>query len=113
MTIGSKIKLHREASDMTQEQLASLLGVTKQTVYKYETGIITNIPLDKIEAMAKIFNILPSELPGWDQNNQDDPEQLAKVALFGGDGEVTDAMWEEAKRFAQYVKQREESEVDK
>ena len=30
-----------------------------------------------------------------------------KFALFGGDGEITDAMYEEVRRFAAFVKQRE------
>lgn len=30
-----------------------------------------------------------------------------KFALFGGDGEITDAMYEEVKKFAAFVKQRE------
>ena len=30
-----------------------------------------------------------------------------KFALFGGDGEITDDMYDEVKRFAAYVKQRE------
>ena len=30
-----------------------------------------------------------------------------KFALFGGDGEITDAMYEEVRGFAAYVKQRE------
>ena len=30
-----------------------------------------------------------------------------KFALFGGDGEITDAMYDEVKRFAAYIKQRE------
>lgn len=30
-----------------------------------------------------------------------------KFALFGGDGEITDAMYDEVKRFAAFVKQRE------
>lgn len=30
-----------------------------------------------------------------------------KFALFGGDGEITDAMYEEVKRFAAFIKQRE------
>jgi len=29
-----------------------------------------------------------------------------KVALFGGDGEVTDAMWDEVVKFAEYVKSK-------
>lgn len=30
-----------------------------------------------------------------------------KFALFGGDGEITDAMYDEVKRFAAFIKQRE------
>ena len=30
-----------------------------------------------------------------------------KFALFGGDGEITDAMYDEVRSFAAYVKQRE------
>ena len=30
-----------------------------------------------------------------------------KFALFGGDGEITDAMYDEVRNFADYVKQRE------
>ena len=36
-----------------------------------------------------------------------------KFALFGGDGEITDAMYDEVKRFAQMVKLREEMEKKK
>ena len=36
-----------------------------------------------------------------------------KFALFGGDGEITDAMYDEVKRFAQMVKLREEAEKKK
>ena len=32
-----------------------------------------------------------------------------KFALFGGDGEITDAMYDEVKRFAAYIRQRERS----
>ena len=32
-----------------------------------------------------------------------------KFALFGGDGEITDAMFEEVKNFAAFVKAREEA----
>ena len=32
-----------------------------------------------------------------------------KFALFGGDGEITDAMYDEVKRFAAFIRQREKS----
>ena len=33
-------------------------------------------------------------------------DETLKVALFGGDGEVTDEMWNEVKRYARYIKER-------
>ena len=34
-------------------------------------------------------------------------EHAVKVALFGGDSEVTDEMWNEVKRYAEYIKNKE------
>ena len=46
MTIGQRIKFCREQKNLTQTELAERTGTTKQNVYKYENGIITNIPSD-------------------------------------------------------------------
>lgn len=40
-------------------------------------------------------------------------DEEIKFALFGGDGEITDAMYDEVKRFARMVKLREEAEKKK
>lgn len=61
---GEIIKRLREQKNMTQDQLAERLNVTKQTVFKYEKGIITNIPSDKIENMADIFGVSPLVILG-------------------------------------------------
>nr|DAZ14896.1 MAG TPA: helix-turn-helix domain protein [Caudoviricetes sp.] len=50
---------------MSQDELAQKLNTTKQTIYKYEMGIVTNIPSDKIEKMALIFHISPAYIMGW------------------------------------------------
>ena len=68
MAKGERIKALREKNGMTQDELAEKLGTTKQTVYKYETGVITNIPSDKIEEMAALFGVTPSYLMGWDED---------------------------------------------
>lgn len=72
MTIGERIKLIREQHKLTQTELADAIGTTKQNVYKYENGIVTNIPSDRIEAIAHFFKISPSYLMGWD--DADTPE---------------------------------------
>ena len=66
MTIGEKIKHLRIKSGLTQEDIAKSTGTTKQAIYKYENGIVTNIPTDKIEKMADLFGVTPSYLMGWD-----------------------------------------------
>ena len=35
-------------------------------------------------------------------------EDEIKIALFGGDGDVTDEMWEEVKRFVEFVKSKKD-----
>jgi transcriptional regulator with XRE-family HTH domain len=62
---GKRIKFLREKAGMSQDELAQKLNTTKQTIYKYEMGIVTNIPSDKIEKMALIFHISPAYIMGW------------------------------------------------
>lgn len=68
MSIGEKIREQRELHQQSQEEVAKAIGTTKQNIYKYENGLIVNIPLDKIEALAQHFNVSPSYLTGWEQN---------------------------------------------
>ncbi|MFQ7293340.1 MAG: helix-turn-helix domain-containing protein [Monoglobales bacterium] len=65
MDKGKRIKFLREKAGMSQDELAQKLNTTKQTIYKYEMGIVTNIPSDKIEKMALIFHISPAYIMGW------------------------------------------------
>lgn len=63
----------RELMNIGQSELAERIGVSKQTLYKYENGIVSNVPSDKIEAMAKIFGVTPAYLMGWEDSPT--PEQ--------------------------------------
>lgn len=106
MTIGERIKSVREKLDMSQVAFADKISVSKQTLYKYENDIITNIPSDKIEEIAKIGGISPAYLMGWEDDNSSDsiaPQSLA--AHFDGD-EYTEAELEEIRRFAEFVKNK-------
>lgn len=63
---GAKIAELRAGKGISQTELGELLGTTKQTIYKYETGLVTNIPLDKVERIAEILEVSPAYLMGWD-----------------------------------------------
>ena len=66
MTIGERIKKRRTALGISQVALADKVGISKQSLYKYENGIITNIPSDKIEEIASVLNTTPAYIMGWD-----------------------------------------------
>lgn len=74
MSIGSRIKSAREAKKLTQEELGLACGTTKQTIFKYETGVITNIPLDRLERIATALNVTPASLMGWESQAPSVPE---------------------------------------
>ena len=62
MTVGDRIRKVRQEQDVTQQELADYIGVSKQAVYKYENNIVTNIPTDKVDAIAKRLRVSPRKL---------------------------------------------------
>lgn len=68
MTVGDRIRKQRELSGFSQTEFAEKVGISKQNLYKYEMNIITNIPSDKIEEIAKHLSVSPSYFMGWDDN---------------------------------------------
>lgn len=88
MEKGERIRSRREALGMTQTELADALSTTKQNIYKYENGIISNIPSDKIEAMAEILKTTPAYLMGWEEETVLPPNieplgPMQKIPLVG------------------------------
>ena len=65
MTMGQRIYSLRKAKKMTQDDVAKRLNVAVQTIYKYEKGIVTNIPLDKLELLAKVLDTTTTYITGW------------------------------------------------
>jgi len=82
MTIGKRIKQLREDKGLTQEDIAKKIGVAIQTIYKYENEIVTNIPLDKLEKIAKALQTTPAYLMGW-EDNPEKPSQTNKISDTG------------------------------
>lgn len=84
MTVGERLKELREKLGISQVDFATKINVSKQTLYKYENNIITNIPSDKIEAAAKIGNVSPAYLMGWSdasEKNQNAEANFSKSEI--------------------------------
>lgn len=94
-----------------QADIMRLLNVSKSTVSSWATG--EKMPrMDKVEAIANHYHVMKSDLLEDHATSGIKKEENLKIALFGGVGDVTDEMWEEAKSYAQYIKEREEKKKE-
>ena len=74
MTIGQRIRTARERKNMTLDEVATRCNTTKQTIFKYENEIVTNIPYDKIVLLSNALDVTPSYLFGWEEK-KDSPSE--------------------------------------
>lgn len=80
MTIGQRIKKRRTLLNIGQSDLAKSVNISKQTLYKYENDIVTNIPSDKIQHLADALDTTPAYLMGWEDDPISyDPDKVEKA----------------------------------
>jgi len=60
-SLGEVIKRHRQECKMTQEFVAETLGVSRQAVSKWESGI-SDPSTTNLTALAKLFNTTATDL---------------------------------------------------
>ena len=89
-------------------------GISKSLVTKWKTNNVKDPSPDVLRKLAAYFCMSVSELMG--EETEKAPTETGersvsdddiKFALFGGDGEITDAMYQEVKEFAALIKLRE------
>ena len=64
--INKNIHELRTQQGLTLQELADKVGTSKQTIQRYESGEISNIPYNKIMKLASALNTTPSKLMGLD-----------------------------------------------
>jgi transcriptional regulator with XRE-family HTH domain len=67
---------------MSQEELGKRVGVQRAAINKYEKGTVENIPIKAIEKMAKVFDVSPTYIVGW--NNTESNPLAAEVKVLQG-----------------------------
>ena len=66
MGLKENLRRKRLAHQMTLEQVGKAIGVSRQTILRYETGVIANPPAEKIEGLAALYHTTPARLMGWE-----------------------------------------------
>ena len=94
-------------------------GLSKSTVTKWKNAPDSAPTGAALQKLTEYFNISYAELLGEETKNAPATEDKRitdddiKFALFGGDGEITDEMYEEVRNFAAFVKSREAKKKEK
>lgn len=84
------------------------VGLNRSAVAKWKAGGKPNgTSAGKLAAYLGVTTdyLLCGKAP--EESGRQVSDEEIKFALFGGDGEITDAMYEEVKQFAAFVRQRE------
>ena len=85
MNFGINIANLRKKNNLSQEELAEMVGVTRQTISKWELGE-TNPDINQAKVLSKIFNISLDELVNNDIQNMliervSNTERLAGITI--------------------------------
>lgn len=116
LAIIKRIELRLAELGMSKAGFYKLSGISSASYSQWNTGKYKPSE-SKLRSAAECLGVSFEYLCyGVEQKTEKAPTAAGersvsdddiKFALFGGDGEITDAMYEEVRRFADYVKQRE------
>ncbi len=65
---AANLRAGRAALDMSQEDFAKAVGVSKDAIVKYESGEGYTPGADKVMAICRVIGKSPNELMGWKED---------------------------------------------
>lgn len=99
--IGQRLKKLREEKDLTQAQVAKILGVSRTTYTQYETGK-SEPDLATVSKLAEIYETSVDFLLG----KTDIPTPIETIAAHHDGEDWTEEELEEIERFKEFVKMK-------
>ena len=81
MTFAERLRELRLEKGMSLDDVAKHVGCGRANIYKYEHGLITNIPPDRVHRLANLFGVTRPYLMGWTDERTEKPENLDTVAI--------------------------------
>lgn len=122
LAIIKRIEIRLSEIGMTKAEFYKKSGISSASFSQWRTGKYK--PSEKnlvkaAEVLGMSYNYLVYGTENAPKNAPAEPSKRTvsddeiKFALFGGGGEITDAMYEEVKQFAAMVKLREDSKKKK
>lgn len=85
MEIYERIKARRKELNLTADQVADALGVSRATIYRYESAEIKKLPTEVLEPLSKILRCSPAYIMGWIANplpESDHSRRIDKLTAY-------------------------------
>lgn len=111
---GQRLKISRKDKNLTQKELAKLVGVSAQVISNWERGYTTGIDTDTLFSISKILDCSVDYLVGI----SDVKKIITKNELFETketiaahhDGEWTEEELAEIEKFKEFIKSKRNDE---
>lgn len=108
-TLYNKLKFLCESRGISLAKMCTECGISKSVPTELKSGRTKTLSYSAMKKISDYFGVSMDSLSESSEKNKKSSsadEEAVKVALFGGDTEVTDAMWNEVMSYAEYVKQK-------
>lgn len=99
-------------------KMSADLGMSRSFMTELRKGRAKSVKLETAQKIADYLGVSVSTLMGEEEKNpspenreRNITDEDIKFALFGGSGEITDEMYEEVKRFAAYLKDKQQGKA--
>lgn len=79
---GERLRKRRMELGLTLEEVAEVVGVSKSTVLKWETGTIEDMRVNKAAALAQVLNVSPLWVIGI-TDSRSGPPRTKRVPILG------------------------------
>ena len=106
--IGARIKEIRKKRGLTQVQLAKKAGISQSALSDIESQVSSKRPsATTIQLLASALGTTVAELMGETVETRLPTDDEIKFALSNGDEPITDAQFEEVKKFVSFIRSRD------
>lgn len=77
MEVYERIKRRRKELGLSADNVADALGVSRATIYRYESADIEKLPTSIMEPLSKILHCSIPYLMGWEENTGNNDEHFS------------------------------------
>lgn len=91
MEVYERIKARRKELNLSADDVATALGVSRATVYRYESADIEKLPTQILVPLSSVLQCSPGWLMGWDDKLPFDLSPLEKKIILRFRGLSPDA----------------------